>query len=127
MGKSRIPVLPRKRGSRSKRTRSGRPICSRRWSRGQRPSPRCRTALGSPRSHKRCAHIDSVEDFHRVGLLGGHQRIHLDHILEIQLQLDQRLGSVLGAVRAVRMLGNPVPSAQDLPDGPRRARQSLAF
>jgi hypothetical protein len=30
-------------------------------------------------------------------------------------------------VRAVKIVGNPVRSVQDLPDGPRRAWQSLAL
>jgi hypothetical protein len=68
-----------------------------------------------------------IEARSRMRLLGSDERVDLDASLAIQLQLDQGVGALRRVVVSARTASTPVGGAQDLPDGPRCARQLLAF
>jgi hypothetical protein len=74
---------------------------------------------GLAQEPQRGPHIDGVKDLDRRRLLGRCHWIDLHHILKIELELDQRLRTALGAVRTGRGLSDPTSSAQDLADGAR--------
>src|SRR5215472_17946282 len=122
-GKCRRLWLPTHRLSRSKVIQSGHPYRRRKSTTASIRSFRVKIRPGCCLKPGGRSGIHKIEYLHHMLLLAKRIRRHTGCILEIELNLFQRIGTLLWAARTMRCIQDTSELPQDAPDGARGARK----